>query len=156
VVGVSGDKLLGAGNDHLLRIRVEPEPDCVIVHVDGEIDYGTAGRLGEPLTTPARLIHDRSSTVLPLPAGADTTVTRACAASRPNSRGRETTPPAPGPAAPPATASAPAADPMVPITAPRQPTRPVCHEPISGDVCRAKILRVDLTCRPGRSCLITG
>jgi anti-sigma B factor antagonist len=47
VVGVSGDKQLGAGDDHLLRIRVEPEPDCVIVHVDGEIDYGTAGRLGE-------------------------------------------------------------------------------------------------------------
>jgi hypothetical protein len=30
---------------------------------------------------------------LPLPGGADTTVTRARAASRPNSRGRATTPP---------------------------------------------------------------
>src|SRR5215813_7171082 len=48
---------------------------------------------------PAQLIQDRSSTVFPLPAGADTTLTRACAPSRPNSRGRDTTPPAPRPAA---------------------------------------------------------
>ncbi len=71
--------------------------------------------------TPARLIQDRNSTVFPLPADADTTLTRA-APSRPNSRGRDTTPPAPGPAAPPATASAPTVDPMFPIIAPRQPT----------------------------------
>src|SRR5262249_60043069 len=74
--------------------------------------------------TPDWLIHDRSSTVLPLPAGADTTITRARAPSRPTSRGRATTPPAPGPAAPPATAPAPTADPMVPIIASRQPTWP--------------------------------
>src|SRR5215472_17464573 len=48
---------------------------------------------------PAHLIQDRSSTVFPLPAGADTTLTRVCAPSRPNSRGRDTTPPAPRPAA---------------------------------------------------------
>ena len=42
---------------------------------------------------PASLIQDRSRTVLPLPGGADTTVTRADAASRSNSPGRETTPP---------------------------------------------------------------
>jgi hypothetical protein len=51
--------------------------------------------------TPAQLIQDRSSTVLPLPADADTTVTRACVASRPNSRGRDTTPRVPRPVAPP-------------------------------------------------------
>ena len=36
---------------------------------------------------PAALTHDRSSTVFPLPAGADTTVTRAAARSRANSPG---------------------------------------------------------------------
>src|SRR5262249_20284161 len=61
---------------------------------------------------------------LPLPAGADTTLTRACVASRPNSRGRDTTPPAPRPAAPPATASAPATNPIMPIIAPHQPKWP--------------------------------
>jgi hypothetical protein len=40
-------------------------------------------------------IQDRSSTVLPLPGGADTTVTLAAPASRSHSPGRETTPPAP-------------------------------------------------------------
>src|SRR5262249_49254324 len=73
-----------------------------------------APRAASP-ATPAQLIHDRSSTVLPLPGGPDTTVTRACAASRPNSLGRETTPPAPGPATPPATESDPTAAPMFPI-----------------------------------------
>jgi hypothetical protein len=47
---------------------------------------------------PAWPIQDRSSIVLPLPAGADTTVTRADPPSRSHSPGRETTPPAPGPA----------------------------------------------------------
>ena len=47
---------------------------------------------------PDSLIQDLSSTVLPLPAGADTTVTRADAPSRSNRPRRETTPPAPGPA----------------------------------------------------------
>ena len=97
---------------------------------------------------PVSLIQDRSSTVLPLPAGADTTITRAGAASRPNSRGRATTPPAPGPAAPPATASAPAVDLMVPIIAPREATWPVCPEPISGDVCRATIPRTGRPAAP--------
>src|SRR5262249_27241700 len=73
---------------------------------------------------PAWPIQDRSSTVLPLPGGADTTITRAGAASRPNGRGRATTPPAPGPTTPPATASDPTADPMLPIIAPHPPTRP--------------------------------
>jgi hypothetical protein len=45
---------------------------------------------------PAAPIHDRSSTVFPLPGGADTTVTRADAPSRSNSPERDTTPPAPG------------------------------------------------------------
>ena len=96
--------------------------------------------------TPAQLIQDRSSTVLPLPGGADTTLTRACAASRPNSRGRPTKPPAPRPAAPPATAPAPATDPIVPIIAPRQPTWPAasCQ---SLDVRRTTIPRAGLTCR---------
>ena len=44
--------------------------------------------------SPPSAIQDRSSTVLPLPAGADTTVTRAGPPSRPNSPGRATTPPA--------------------------------------------------------------
>ena len=47
----------------------------------------------------ASSIHDRSRTVFPLPAGADTTVTRTRAPSRPNSPIRGTTPPAPGAAA---------------------------------------------------------
>jgi anti-sigma B factor antagonist len=47
VAGVSSDEQLGAGDDHLLCIRAEREPDCVILHVDGEIDYGTASRLRE-------------------------------------------------------------------------------------------------------------
>jgi hypothetical protein len=46
----------------------------------------------------ASVIHDRSSMVFPLPGGADSTVTRANP-SRPHNPGRETTPPAPGPAA---------------------------------------------------------
>ena len=54
----------------------------------------------------ASLIQDRNSTVLPLPGGADTTVTRAGALSRSNSSGRATTPPAPGPATGSPTASA--------------------------------------------------
>jgi hypothetical protein len=45
---------------------------------------------------PAALIQDRSNTVLPLPAGADTTVTLAAPVRRPISPGRATTPPAPG------------------------------------------------------------
>src|SRR5262249_1959861 len=73
---------------------------------------------------PAWLIHDRSRTVFPLPGGADTTVTRADVPSRSNSLGRETIPPAPGPATPPATVSDPTAGPMSPIIAPREPTWP--------------------------------
>ena len=47
-----------------------------------------------------RALRDlRSRTVFPLPAGADTTVTRAGAPSRANSAGRDTTLPAPRPAA---------------------------------------------------------
>lgn len=46
MLGVSSDKKPGAADD-LLRIRAEREPDCVILHVDGEIDYDTASRLGE-------------------------------------------------------------------------------------------------------------
>src|SRR6516165_3564686 len=67
----------------------------------------------------AWLSHDRSRTVFPLPGGAETTVTRADVPSRSNSLGRETIPPAPGPATPPTTASDPTADPMFPIIAPR-------------------------------------
>src|SRR5262249_22306125 len=73
---------------------------------------------GTHAARPARLlwaIQDRSSTVLPLPGGPDTTVTRVGAASRPNSLGRETTLPAPGPATPQATGSDPMADTMFPI-----------------------------------------
>src|SRR5262249_25225294 len=81
---------------------------------------------------PASLIQDRSSTVLPLPAGADTTLTRAIP-RRSNSLGRETMPPEPGPAAPPATGSDPATDSMVPIIAPRQPT---CPGAVRGDADR--------------------
>src|SRR5262249_27774817 len=77
-------------------------------------------------------IQDRNSTVLPLPGGADTTLTRACAVSRPNSRGRATTPPAPRPAPPPTAASAPATDPIVPIIAPR----PTTNATLSNWACR--------------------
>jgi FAD/FMN-containing dehydrogenase len=106
-----------------------------------------AGTHAARSSRPAALIQDRSSAVFPLPGGADTKVT--CAApSRPNSRGRETTPPAPEPAAPPATASAPAADPMVPIIAPKPAPMARCRLSISADVCRARIPRAGLTCRP--------
>src|SRR5215831_21187375 len=64
---------------------------------------------------PAWPIQDRSNTVLPLPGGPDTTVTRTGAASRPNSLGRKTTPPAPASATRPATASDPTADTTFPI-----------------------------------------
>jgi hypothetical protein len=60
---------------------------------------------------PAAPIHDRSS-VFPLPGGADTTVTEAGAPSRSNSPERDTTPPTPGRATRPTTASALSADPM--------------------------------------------
>src|SRR6202040_2062427 len=63
---------------------------------------------------PASPIHDRSRTFFPLPAGADTTVTRARAPSRPNSPVRGTTPPAPGETAAMAPDSGPPADPMSP------------------------------------------
>lgn len=53
----------------------------------------------------ASVSQDHSSTVLPLPAGADIIVNRAGPPSRPNSPGRATTPPVPGPATRPATAS---------------------------------------------------
>jgi hypothetical protein len=79
--------------------------------------------------TPAWLIHDRSSTVLPLPGGADTTLTLACAPSRPTSRGRDTTYPAPGLAAPPAAAATPVTDPIAAIIASHQPARPVGRRP---------------------------
>jgi hypothetical protein len=65
-------------------------------------------------TRPARPgspIQDRSSTVFPLPGGADSTVTRADAPSRSNSLGRGTTPPRPGRAARPVTSSGPSAGP---------------------------------------------
>jgi hypothetical protein len=39
---------------------------------------------------PASAIQDRSSTVFPLPGGADTSVTRAASRSRSNSAGRDT------------------------------------------------------------------
>jgi anti-sigma B factor antagonist len=33
--------------DDLLHIQAEREPNCVVIHVDGEIDYGTASQLRE-------------------------------------------------------------------------------------------------------------
>ena len=54
---------------------------------------------------PAWLIQDRNSTVLPLPAGAAITATRAGPASRPNSPGRATTLPVPDAVTRPATES---------------------------------------------------
>jgi hypothetical protein len=57
---------------------------------------------------------------LPLPAGAETTVTRAGTASCSNSLGRGTTPPAPGAATSPATAPGRTTDPMASIIAPHQ------------------------------------
>src|SRR5262249_57796036 len=101
---------------------------------------------GSP-ATPAQLIHDRSSTVLPLPGDADTTLTRARAANRPNSRGRPTTPPVPGPSSPPATEAAPATDLIVQIIAPHQPAWPTasCQ---SLDVRRTTIPHAGPTCAP--------
>src|SRR5215475_9390260 len=48
---------------------------------------------GSTLGQAASPIHDRSSSVFPLPAAADTSVTRAARPSRPNSSRRETIPP---------------------------------------------------------------
>ena len=61
----------------------------------------SSGRADTHATRSARaapLIHDRSKIVLPLPAGAEVTATRADIWSRSNRTGRETTTPAPGPA----------------------------------------------------------
>jgi anti-sigma B factor antagonist len=44
MVEVASDGQLGAADD-LLRIRTERDRDCVVIRVDGEIDYGTAGQL---------------------------------------------------------------------------------------------------------------
>ena len=71
-----------------------------------------ASRSSRPTSThaarsprPASPIQDRSSTVLPLPGGAETTVTRAGPSSRSHSPGRDTTPSVPGRATPRATDS---------------------------------------------------
>jgi anti-anti-sigma factor len=37
--------------DDLVLIRAEPKPDCVVIHVDGEMDYCTAGQLREEAET---------------------------------------------------------------------------------------------------------
>jgi anti-anti-sigma factor len=44
MVDVASAGQLGAADD-LLRIRTERARDCVVIRVDGEIDYGTASRL---------------------------------------------------------------------------------------------------------------
>jgi anti-anti-sigma factor len=46
VNGLASDEQLEATDD-LLRIRAERDPHCVVIHVDGEIDYGTASQLRE-------------------------------------------------------------------------------------------------------------
>ena len=76
---------------------------------------------------PAWLIQDRSSTVFPLPGGADTRVTRAEAPSRPTSRGRETIASAPGRAAPPEPTADPTTYATSQIIAPGPATPPVCR-----------------------------
>src|SRR5260370_430815 len=78
----------------------------------GSRSSGPTGTHAALSSRPASAIHDRSSTVFPLPGGADTTVTRADAASRSNNPGRDTTPPAPGRATRPATAPDPSAGPL--------------------------------------------
>src|SRR6185437_8799568 len=74
---------------------------------------------------PASPIHDRSNTDFPLPGGAEITVTRADPPSRSNSPVRDTTPPAPGRATRPSTASDPLAGPMTQILARDQPAKGV-------------------------------
>jgi hypothetical protein len=101
----------------IARTSAEPGPVCrSAASTDSQNRCGS--RSPRPTGThatlpsrPARPIQDRSSTVLPLPADADTTVTGA-APSRSNSRGRDTIPRAPGRATRPATASDPSAGPM--------------------------------------------
>lgn len=44
MVGVASDEQLVTGDD-LLRLRAERDRDCVVIRVDGEIDYGTASQL---------------------------------------------------------------------------------------------------------------
>src|SRR5207302_5214918 len=78
----------------------------------GSVSPGPTDTHAALSSRPASPIHDRSSTVFPLPGGADTTVTRAEAPSRSNNPGRDTTPPAPGRATRPATAPDPSAGPM--------------------------------------------
>jgi len=69
-------------------------------------------------SSPAWLSHDRSSTVFPLPAGADTTVTRAGLPTRSISAGRDTT----------VGASAPAPPPPRPPDRPQDPRRSSSHD----------------------------
>jgi anti-sigma B factor antagonist len=38
--------MAGTAADDLLHVRTERGRGCVVIHVDGEIDYGTACRLG--------------------------------------------------------------------------------------------------------------
>jgi anti-anti-sigma factor len=44
MAGVGSDGQPRTGDD-LLRTRAERDRDCVVIRVDGEIDYGTAGQL---------------------------------------------------------------------------------------------------------------
>jgi anti-sigma B factor antagonist len=44
MVGMATGEQLGAADD-LLHIRAERDRDWVVIHVDGEIDYGTASQL---------------------------------------------------------------------------------------------------------------
>jgi hypothetical protein len=94
--------------------RTSPDPGAVWRKAPStNIQNRCGSRSCRPTGTHAALsarsaspVHDRSKTVFPLPGGADTTVTRADASSRPNSPGRDTTPPAPG------RATRPGRDPM--------------------------------------------
>ena len=76
---------------------------------------------------PVSPIHDRSSTDFPLPGGAETTVTRADAPSRPNSPVRDTTPSRTRTSGPPATASGSPTGPMTQILARHQPALAARH-----------------------------
>jgi anti-sigma B factor antagonist len=50
MAGMNTGEQQGAADD-LLHLRAERDRDCVVIHVDGEIDYGTASQLRDEAAT---------------------------------------------------------------------------------------------------------
>ena len=83
-----------AVKDHELGHGPDP-PSCTASRSVTPKEHTYSRHPGTQAARPARTassIHDRSRNVFPLPAGADTSVTRAAPPSRPNSAWRDTTP----------------------------------------------------------------